>query len=568
MRNLTNLFLSLLILFFASMQGCGDASSPKGSGDTAATDGQSPVTDLPYIVPPVSSGDGPYYNVLKDRDTNDSSDYTLYEYNENNYLVAIKSYVDNLLEDTVRYEYDDTGKITKQIVDSDGDGDADAYDAYTTYEYAGNILTSAHFFAYFKGVGWIESSRTYTYVYFGSGGIQINTYRDDELVNAAVRVYDDSGNLIYRYEDADFDGEYERKITYTYLYDAYGNTVKMTDGMSGKTYLFEYANNGGVTYGYYPVFGLNPLEPMYPVVNKAYRLTKITEADSNGTVVGTKEIIWETEEPATEDPGTEEPGTEEPETTNPCDTNETFAFSVDSHNYGSEIWVSNITPASDPSQPTCAMTLYWVFDNGYTYSGGGVDSSGNETPGIAPSVSECNMDFNVTGTWENNATYTTAGIWSYSLEGCSNTGETNTTTLSRDAVNEIVIDTGNNLMWEDTVETKTVIKVWAEDIKYATTEEEYYDTSGDTAATYCEELAQGGYTDWRLPTTAELLILSSYPDVETLFVYYSPNNDYWTSETNTALISNAYTVVFPDGEVGDLNKGKKANFRCVRDITE
>lgn len=571
---LKSFFSLLLAVSSIILSGCGDTSSSKKGVDLEPSVTQPPIIELPYIAPPYTNGI--YYNVLKDVDNGDDTNYSVYEFDEHNNLIAIKSYADNLPDDTTRYEYDDSGKIIKYTWDSDGDGDADAFDSFVTYEYTNSAISAAHFNAYLKGVGWVESPLTFKYEYFGSGGIQISSYRYDQLASYIIRVYDDNGNLIHRYEDGDLDGEYESQTNFSYEYDVNGNTIKMTDSSNGKVYVFEYERNVGAAYGYYPVFGLDPLDLLFPVVNRDYHLTKISFADSGGTITGSQNVIWETEASDTNEtvPGgtdtneTVPGGTDTNETVpvDPCDAADAnFTFFVASYNYTSEIWVSDISPAVDPSSvPVCALTLYWEFDNGYTYSGGGVDANANETPGIAPSVDECNVSFTVTGTWENNATYTTSGIWSYSPEYCTQ-NDANTSTLYRDDINEVVIDTTNNLMWQDDKDTKTVIKIWAY-IKDAVSDADYYDTSGDTAATYCSELTLGGYSDWRLPTKNELLLMISYSSVETLFAYYSPNNDYWTSETKEDTISNAYTVIFPSGVIGDLNKGKKANFRCVRDL--
>ena len=114
----------------------------------------------------------------------------------------------------------------------------------------------------------------------------------------------------------------------------------------------------------------------------------------------------------------------------------------------------------------------------------------------------------------------------------------------RDATKEVVIDHVTGLIWQDDAEAKTVTKPWltqenSTKCKLEDNVSACYDKRGDTAASYCENLALGGYTDWRLPTIKELITIVDFgkhePCIDTRFFhnieYYADNNargQYWS----------------------------------------
>jgi len=98
------------------------------------------------------------------------------------------------------------------------------------------------------------------------------------------------------------------------------------------------------------------------------------------------------------------------------------------------------------------------------------------------------------------------------------------------------------------------------------------------ALTYCEELTMDGFSDWRLPTVNELQSLADYgtssPAIDqTVFpgTSWSGQNPgqsrYWSSTTYAFFgysTSDAWNVLFIDGEVHSYGKTGNSYARCVR----
>ena len=121
---------------------------------------------------------------------------------------------------------------------------------------------------------------------------------------------------------------------------------------------------------------------------------------------------------------------------------------------------------------------------------------------------------------------------------------------TRDDINEIVTDNVTNLMWQDNSEVKTVRKSWS------------------NASLYCENLALGGYSDWRLPRIKELEsivdISKSNPAIDNSFLNCN-SSIYWSSTIfATTNINYACLVVFNSGKSGYSSNSSTNSVRCVR----
>jgi len=136
----------------------------------------------------------------------------------------------------------------------------------------------------------------------------------------------------------------------------------------------------------------------------------------------------------------------------------------------------------------------------------------------------------------------------------------------RDDDKEVVLDTNTSLVWQDNI---IVSKQWITIENWLAGK--YFDTSGDTATTYCENLALGGYADWRLPSVDELKSISlpfpyrSEQSNPTLaFDNYIFASYYWSSTTYANGRYAAWIVNFNYGNQGNNNKYDFNNVRCVR----
>jgi len=129
--------------------------------------------------------------------------------------------------------------------------------------------------------------------------------------------------------------------------------------------------------------------------------------------------------------------------------------------------------------------------------------------------------------------------------------------------NKVITDTITNLMWEGCTQG--------------------YDNCSDLGGVcgpmcdwsesiaYCDSLMWGGYTDWRLPNSQELLSIIDYRHLtpaldkevfDDLGVY--PGAMYWTSDSSLYEKSMGLTVDFRDGETSVQDKSHEIPTRCVR----
>ena len=133
---------------------------------------------------------------------------------------------------------------------------------------------------------------------------------------------------------------------------------------------------------------------------------------------------------------------------------------------------------------------------------------------------------------------------------------------SRDG--DIVIDNITGLHWED---NESIEKPWITQGNYDA--DDYNNTSGDTATTYCENFTLGGHEDWRLPSIEELETIVNYGEDEpaltkNIFRNYT-SSLYWSSTAPVFdQISYAWYIYFGDGDTGGSDKSRNNHVRCIR----
>jgi len=139
---------------------------------------------------------------------------------------------------------------------------------------------------------------------------------------------------------------------------------------------------------------------------------------------------------------------------------------------------------------------------------------------------------------------------------------------TRDDATGIVTDHVTGLQWQDDVDS--VQKPWLTQDNFDNCQngdnDACYDTSGDTAATYCETLSLDG-GNWRLPTAMELDSIVDYsrngPAIDPIFQSAEPLY-YWSSTTRAVYEDRAWGVYFGDGERYIDGKDGANAVRCVR----
>ena len=121
--------------------------------------------------------------------------------------------------------------------------------------------------------------------------------------------------------------------------------------------------------------------------------------------------------------------------------------------------------------------------------------------------------------------------------------------LLRDNAKELVIDKTTGLMWQDSIDTKTLRK------------------NRKDAKQYCRRLIFAGYKDWYLPREKELQTIvdeKKYnPAIKKGFKNIISSH-YWTSSPNLSDIVTAINIDFKSGQSYKNTRKGKAYVRCVR----
>ena len=137
-----------------------------------------------------------------------------------------------------------------------------------------------------------------------------------------------------------------------------------------------------------------------------------------------------------------------------------------------------------------------------------------------------------------------------------------------------IIDNETKLMWQDNSEAKEIKKKWLSDEQSNLCAKDSassacFDTSGDTASTYCQNLKLGKYNDWRLPNRLELESILDKSKESAPYIIPIFNNvassDYWTSSTDTFNgPNNALSIRFSQAQTYPVGKMFELHIRCVR----
>ena len=90
----------------------------------------------------------------------------------------------------------------------------------------------------------------------------------------------------------------------------------------------------------------------------------------------------------------------------------------------------------------------------------------------------------------------------------------------------------------------------------------------ESALTYCEGLALGSHTDWRLPNIKELRSISdntrAAPSINTTYFPGAQAARYWSSTTLFGGTGKAWFADFIDGRTSYEDKTTALPVRCVR----
>ncbi len=144
------------------------------------------------------------------------------------------------------------------------------------------------------------------------------------------------------------------------------------------------------------------------------------------------------------------------------------------------------------------------------------------------------------------------------------------TTRSYSRNGDIVIDNVTDLEWQDNEE---VSRRWLSDKNYEICKNNNssaacYDTTGETAVTYCTDLSLGGHSDWRLPALKELLTLvdsSNFRPSVTNDVFQNITaNPYWSFTSTNAYPDSAWYMSFGNGGLSMESKSYDKSVLCVR----
>ncbi|MCH9739874.1 MAG: DUF1566 domain-containing protein, partial [Epsilonproteobacteria bacterium] len=157
----------------------------------------------------------------------------------------------------------------------------------------------------------------------------------------------------------------------------------------------------------------------------------------------------------------------------------------------------------------------------------------------------------------------------------TNVSDENSTTVenssfTRDDEKEVVTDSDKGLMWQDDSEASSARNTWREQEAGLTVITSPMSSNGESSVTafiYCSDLVLAEYTDWRLPSLAELTTLSSGENngIQPNFQNVS-SEAYWTSteeNENTAHIID-FDVENASSASYAANKDEIHHIRCVR----